>query len=157
MLQGKGGSKKPETKGSKQMGLGQSILVFIGLSAGFLVAAGVFSFAVMVGVVSRIVARTKTIRHLMLVEDCIVAGGTLGSLVSIYQPDLPFGMWFLVLFGIFSGIHAGCLAIALAEVVNVIPVFVRRVRLKVGLAYIITAFALGKAFGALWEMVLNVH
>lgn len=135
----------------------QGILAFIGLAAGFLVAAGVFSFAVMVGVVSRIVARTKTIRYLALVEDCIVLGGTFGSLVSVYQPKLPFGEWFLALYGIFSGIHAGCLAIALAEVVNVIPVFVRRVKLRVGLAYIVTAFAIGKAFGALWEMVLNVH
>ena len=139
------------------MGMEQVILAFIGLAAGFLVAAGVFAFTVMIGVVSRIVARTKTIRHLALIEDCIVVGGALGSLVSIYQPKLPVGAWFLALYGVFSGIHAGCLAIALAEVVNVIPVFVRRVQLRIGLAYVVTAFALGKAFGALWEMVLNVH
>jgi len=135
----------------------QGILAFIGVAAGFLVAAGVFSFAVMVGVVSRIVARTKTVKHLGLFEDCIVVGGALGSVVSIYQPELPLGVWFLVLYGLFSGIHAGCLAIALAEVVNAIPVFVRRIRLRMGLAYIVTAFALGKAFGALWQMVFNVH
>lgn len=135
----------------------QCILAFIGLAAGFLVAAGVFAFAVMVGVVSRIVARTRTIRHLSLFEDSIVVGGTLGSLVSIYQPTLPLGTWFLALYGVFSGIHAGCLAIAVAEVVNVIPIFVRRVRLRIGLAYIIVAFALGKAFGAFWQMVLNAH
>lgn len=139
------------------MGLRQLFLGFIGLSAGFLVAAGVFAFAVMIGVVSRIVARTKTIRHLAMIEDSIVLGGALGSLVSIYQPELPFGVWFLAVYGLFSGIHAGCLAIALAEAVNVIPVFVRRVHLRVGLAYVITAFALGKGFGVLWEMVLNAR
>ena len=135
----------------------QWILALIGVAAGFLVAAGVFAFAVMVGVVSRIVARTKTVKHLGLIEDSIVVGGTLGSIVSMYQLQLPFGAWFLALYGGFSGIHAGCLAIALAETVNVIPVFVHRIRLKMGLAYIVTAFALGKAFGALWQMVLNVH
>lgn len=135
----------------------QWILAFIGMAASFLVAAGVFAFAVMVGVVSRIVARTKTIKHLEVIEDSIVVGGALGSLVSIYQPELPFGVWFLALYGVFSGIHAGCLAIALAETVNVIPVFVRRVRLRLGLAYVVTAFAFGKAFGALWQMVFNVH
>lgn len=139
------------------MVIGQCILAFIGLAAGFLVAAGVFAFAVMVGVVTRIVARTKTIKHLGIIEDSIVLGGALGSIVSIYRPELPLGTWFLALYGWFSGIHAGCLAIALAEVVNVIPVFARRIRLKVGLAYIVTAFALGKAFGVLWEMVWNVH
>jgi len=135
----------------------QWILALIGVAAGFLVAAGVFAFAVMVGVVSRIVARTKTVKHLGLIEDSIVVGGTLGSIVSIYQLQLPFGAWLLALYGVFSGIHAGCLAIALAETVNVIPVFVHRIRLKMGLAYIVTAFALGKAFGALWQMVMNVH
>lgn len=134
----------------------QILLVVIGTASGFLVAAGVFAFAVMIGVVTRIIARTKTIRHLSLFEDSIVFGGALGSVVSIWQPQLPFGMWFLAVYGVFSGIHAGCLAIALAEAVNAIPVFVRRVRLRIGLAYIITAFALGKAFGVLWEMVWNV-
>lgn len=133
----------------------QILLAVVGMASGFLVAAGVFSFAVMVGVVTRIVARTKTIRHLSLFEDSIVLGGTLGSVVSIWQPRLPFGAVFLACYGIFSGIHAGCLAIALAEVVNAIPVFVRRIKLRVGLAYIVTAFALGKAFGVLWEMVWN--
>ena len=135
----------------------QCILAFIGVAAGFLVAAGIFAFAVMIGVVTRLVARTKTIKSLWVIEDSIVMGGTLGSLVSIYQPPLPFGAWLLAVYGFFSGIHAGCLAIALAETVNVIPVFVRRIRLKLGLAYIVTAFALGKAFGVLWQMVLNVH
>ena len=135
----------------------QCILAFIGAAAGFFVAAGVFAFAVMIGVVTRIVARTKTVKHLGLIEDSIVVGGALGSIVSIYRPELPFGAWFLALYGVFSGIHAGCLAIALAETVNVIPVFVRRIQLKFGLAYIVTSFALGKAFGVLWEMVINVH
>lgn len=134
----------------------QLLLAVIGTASGFLVAAGIFAFTVMVGVVTRIIARTKTIRHLSLFEDCIVLGGTLGSIVSIWQPRLPLGTAFLACYGIFSGIHAGCLAIALAEMVNAIPVFVRRVKLRIGLAYIITAFAFGKAFGVLWEMVWNV-
>ncbi len=135
----------------------QCILAFIGVAAGFLVAAGVYAFAVTVGVVSRIVARTKTVKYLSVIEDCIVVGGTLGSVVSIYQPQLPFGVWFLALYGGFSGIHAGCLAIAVAETINVIPVFAHRIRLRMGMVFIVITFALGKAFGALWQMVLNVH
>ena len=137
--------------------LEQGILAFIGVAAGFLVAAGVYAFAVMIGVVTRIVARTKTVKHLSIIEDSIVVGGGLGNVVSIYQPELPVGVWLLALYGVFSGIHAGCLALALAEVVNAIPVFVHRIRLRIGLVYIVVAFALGKAFGALWQMVLNVH
>ena len=96
------------------------ILAFIGAAAGFLVAAGVYAFAVTIGVVTRIVARTKTINNLGVIEDCIVVGGTLGSVVSIYQPQLPLGLWFLALYGAFSGMYAGCLAIAVAETINAI-------------------------------------
>lgn len=135
----------------------QWILGFIGVAAGFLVAAGVYAFAVTIGVVTRMVARTETVKHLGIIEDCIVLGGTLGSVISIYQPQLPLGVWFLGVYGAFSGIYAGCLSIALAETINVIPVFVHRIRLRTGLVCIIVAFALGKAFGALWQMVLNVH
>lgn len=135
----------------------QCILTFIGIAAGFLVAAGVYAFAVMIGVVPRIVARTKTANHLSIIEDSIVVGGALGNVVSIYQPDIHFGIWFLAVYGVFSGLQAGCLAIALAEVVNAIPVFVRRIRLRMGLVCVVVAFALGKAFGALLQMVLNVH
>jgi len=135
----------------------QCILAFIGMAAGFLVAAGVYAFAVTIGVVTRMVARTKTIKNLSVIEDSIVVGGALGSVVSIYQPQLPFGPWFLVLYGVFSGMYAGCLAIAVAETINAIPVFVHRIRLRMGLVGVIVAFALGKAFGALWQMVLNVH
>ena len=55
-------------------------------------------------------------------------------------------------FGIFAGIFVGCLSMALAEVVQVIPVFVRRIRLIYGLVYVVICFALGKAAGTLYQM-----
>ena len=40
-----------------------------------------------------------------------------------------------------------------AEVVNVIPVMTRRIRLKVGLPYIVLAFAVGKGVGAWYQLL----
>ncbi len=131
------------------------LLALIGLAAGVFVAAGVFAFMVMIGVVTRMVARTKTVKYLWLYEDMIVLGGGIGSLLMIYRPQLPIGGWILALFGLFSGIYAGSLALALAEIVNSIPVLTHRLHMKTGLWALVTVFALGKGFGALWQLWVN--
>lgn len=48
-----------------------------------------------------------------------------------------------------TGIFVGVLAMALTEVLNVIPILLRRTRLTKGLPWLILAFALGKVCGSL--------
>jgi stage V sporulation protein AB len=50
---------------------------------------------------------------------------------------------------LFAGIFVGCIAIAIAEMLNTIPIFVRRIRLGRGLGITLLAVALGKTVGAL--------
>ena len=101
------------------------LLCFIGLTAGSMVAAGVFAFITLIGVVTRLAARTKTVKHIMLYEDMVVLGGTLGNILTIFEWKIPVGAWLLCLFGLFSGIYIGCQAVALAEALKVIPVFAK--------------------------------
>ena len=42
------------------------VLVFIGLSSGGIIAAGVFAFLVMIGVFPRLIGKTGTKRHILL-------------------------------------------------------------------------------------------
>ena len=46
------------------------------------------------------------------------------------------------------GIFVGCLVMSLAETLKALPVLNRRIRLAVGLQYVILAVAAGKVFGA---------
>lgn len=136
--------------------LAQKILLgFIGLAAGSMVAAGVFAFITLIGVVTRFAARTKTVRHVMLYEDMVVLGGTIGNLLTIFEWKIPVGAWLLCLFGLFAGLYIGCQAIALAEALKVIPVFAKRIKLKVGMSIIILVLAFGKGLGALWQLYFN--
>ena len=66
-----------------------------------------------------------------------------------YLIVLPIGRPFLLIFGIFSGIFLGGWILALAEIADMFPVFVRRIQLKQGLPLIILSIAAGKAAGAL--------
>jgi stage V sporulation protein AB len=123
-------------------------MALIGLSAGVVVAGGLFGFIVGLGVISDFADRTRTASKVRLYEDMIAAGGILGNLIYTYQISLHFLEPLLGVFGLFSGIFVGCWAMALTEVLNVFPIFARRVRLKKGIAYVILGFAIGKGIGS---------
>ena len=116
------------------MWIPQILSAIIGLSAGMLVAAGLFSFITGLGVISDFADRTRTGEHVMLYEDAIVVGGILGNLLFV---------------GLLAGIFTGCWAMALAEMLEVFPIFVRRVKLVQCIPWVILGTALGKTAGAL--------
>ncbi len=126
----------------------QLLLALIGLSAGVTVAGGLFSFVVSLGVVSDFADRTHTGNHILLYETSVALGGILGNILFIYQIPVPIGTVILMLFGIFAGIFVGCWSMALAEILNVFPIFIRRVKVLKGVPYIILSIALGKGIGA---------
>ena len=124
-------------------------LAVLGLSAGITAAGGLFSFIIGLGVVSDFADRTHTGEHVMLYEDAIAVGGSLGAVISDYHLSVPFGVWLLPAVGLFGGIFVGCWAMALTEMLDLFPVFIRRIRLVRGVSAIIIGIALGKGLGAL--------
>ena len=131
------------------MWIRQVILGIVGLSSGFAVAGGMFAFLIALGVVSRFAGKTHTAKYILYYEDAAAIGGILGNLVSIYAFPVPVGMAGVVSFGLFSGIFTGAWAMALTEIVDAVPIFSRRIRLKTGLRWIILSMALGRTAGAL--------
>lgn len=126
----------------------QIIMALIGLSAGSIVAGGLFGFIVSLGVVSDFADRTGSANRIRLYEDVVALGGITGNLVVLYKIPLTVISSLLGVFGIFSGIFVGCWALALAEVLNVFPIFLRRINLTKGIGFIILGIAIGKVLGA---------
>lgn len=79
-------------------------LALIGISAGMVVAGGVFSFIVELGVISDFADRTHTAKHILFYEDMVSAGAVLGNLFQIFEVHLPGRSIFLGIFGLFGGI-----------------------------------------------------
>jgi stage V sporulation protein AB len=127
----------------------QILLVLIGLSAGFAAGAGLFSFIIGLGIVSDFADRTHTGNCVMFYEDCIAVGGSLGAIFYIYQISVPYGAWIVPVFGLFGGIFVGCWAMALTEILNLFPIFIRRAKVIRCIPYMILGIALGKGLGAL--------
>lgn len=133
----------------------QMILAFFGLCSGVAVAAGVFALILSIGVVNRLAGKTHTAKHILLYEDSILLGAIAGSVISLFPVTLPFGAAGELIFGLFAGMFTGCLAITLAEELNVIPVLFRRTRLSRGVGLVILSIALGKTAGSLLQFALG--
>ena len=133
---------------------GTCLLALIGLSAGIIVAGGLFSFVIGLGVISDFADRTHTGEHILRYEDSVALGGMVGNLVWIYNLSIPdpaasvIGEFVALFFGLFSGIFVGCWAMALAEILNVFPIFIRRFKVIEYVPYMILAVAVGKFVGA---------
>ena len=125
-------------------------LALVGLASGFAVSAGVFAFIISVGVIPRMIGKTQTVKDVLIYETIILLGGTFGNLFSLFQWNVPLGIPLLVLFGVSAGVFTGCLAVALAEILNSFPIMFRRLRIKEGLAWMLFFMAMGKTFGSLY-------
>lgn len=131
------------------MWIQQLILVLIGTSAGILVSGGLFAFIIGLGVVSDLADRTHTGKYILLYETMIAAGGFLGNIFYIFQIQLIPITFLLGIYGLFAGIFMGCWTMAIAEVLKVFPIFIRRARLHRMISYMILGVAVGKGVGAL--------
>ena len=79
----------------------------------------------------------------------IVWGGILGNIWNVFGLGLPLGTPGLAIFGLVSGVYVGAWAMALAEIVDAIPIFMRRISLKRGVGLLIAGLAFGRTLGGL--------
>lgn len=152
------------------MFLKQVFMGMCGLSFGFLASAGVFTVLVSVGLIPRFAGKMHVARKVFALEEAVVLGTLTGGFFSLFSDWGNLGafvldrqifgantdnIWkvagnvFLVIFGIFAGMFVGCLALAIAEMLNSIPIFTRRIGFRHGLGVAIAAAACGKLIGSL--------
>lgn len=127
----------------------QILLAVLGLSGGMVVSAGLFSLIVEIGVISDFADRTHTADRILLYEDCTALGGIVGNLIFLFKWPLPFQSVLLPVFGLLSGVFVGCWAMGLAEILNVFPIFIRRIKIVRYTTAFIISIAVGRGIGAL--------
>lgn len=132
------------------------LLWIMGISSGLMVSAGVFTVLFVVGLVPRFAGRTDTAWCEIFYEECLIFGAVLADVLSVFPIKGSLGSspnllltGLLVLIGVFAGIFVGCLSIALSEVLDGIPIFARRIRLKMGVSIAVLMVAVGKIAGSI--------
>lgn len=146
-------------------------LAVFGVSFGLVVSGGVFTVLISVGLIPRFAGKMHIAKQVFVLEEMVVLGTLAGNFFSVFYDDAGFGKWvlhsqlfgtgntdgvwhfisnvILILYGIFAGIFVGCLALAIAEMLDSIPIFSRRIGFRHGLGIAILAVALGKMIGSL--------
>lgn len=126
-----------------------------GLVSGTAAAAGSFALISSIGVIPRMAAKSSTSSHVTVYETAVICGGTAGNILTILgMAQIPAGAAVLAVSGVFAGVFVGCLAAALAEVLQVWPLIFRRSRIKCGLQAGMFCFAMGKLAGALYYFIV---
>ena len=157
------------------MGWKVTFLILVGASYGLLAAAGVFTVLVAVGLVPRFAGKTHTGQQVILYEEMVIFGTVVGALVSVFPEYARFGAFWQtrfpeylrqlsavgvcvqVIFGLFSGMFIGCLALAIAEMLDSIPIFSRRISFRHGMGLAILSMAAGKLCGSLLYFWTELH
>ncbi len=160
-------------------------LCLLGTGFGLLASAGVFNIFVAIGLVPRFAGKTHTADKILVYEEMVVFGTLIGAFFSIYPEYSQFAAWWQqrfatpevgaqnlltypvwidmvgkvlqVVFGVFSGMFVGCLALAIAEMLDSFPILARRVSFRHGLGCAILSMACGKIFGSLWYFVAELQ
>ncbi len=144
------------------------MLGFCGICFGIITSAGVFTVLSAVGLVPRFIGKTHSAKEVMLYENMIILGTTVGGIFSVLGDEIRLGYFFvnrlgvsvaawervanivLAAGGLFSGMLVGCLALAIAEMLDSIPIFTRRVSFRHGLGIVVLCIAVGKLCGSLF-------
>ncbi len=136
------------------MWLQHVFLGFLGLACGLSVATGSFAIAVKLGIIPQMAKKSKTAKHIITYENATICGGVVGNILAVYPAiHFPVGHFVLGMFGLSAGIFVGCMAVALAEIINAYPIMYRRLKLKMGLEWMLGAIALGKMGGCLFYFI----
>lgn len=128
-------------------------VIFLGLASGLAVGSGFVAFLTVLGVIPRLTQLSKTMRMIQHYEWAVVIGALTGVMASLRDPVLGISSYFLIPLGITGGIFVGMLAAALTEVLNVLPILAKRIRLDGKIILLIMAIVLGKIFGSIFQWV----
>lgn len=139
-------------------------------SFGSLSSAGVFTVLASIGLVPRFAGRFHISKYVFVLEEMVVLGTIVGCVFSVFGRYMQIGSWMrehavfgnstqavwsviaaiiIIMFGAFAGMFIGCLALAIAEMLDSIPIFTRRIGFRHGLGIVILAMAAGKLIGSL--------
>ena len=142
------------------------LLAVFSLCYGLLSAAGVFTVLIAIGLVPRFAGQTHTASKVFSYEEAVVFGAIFGCLISIFEKYCGLAYFLRLhfpeaeeifeaagyciqgIFGFFCGMFIGCLALAIAEILDSIPIFSRRISFRHGTGLAVLAMAAGKLMGS---------
>lgn len=137
------------------------IMISLGLSAGLGVAAGTFAFFLVIRVIPRMIQKAGLEEKIITIENKLIQGILFGTVLSLFYWKKRWLYWLLgktllTIYGLSAGIFSGCIAVALAEILDVFPIFFRRLHMKEEMTEpLLAVMAFGKMVGSLFYFLFG--
>lgn len=135
------------------------VMALTAFGGGAVISAAVFALIASTGVITRMAGKTHTAKYVRTYETAVVIGGILWNVIWVFSVRIPLkaeihqSLQFVM--SLAQGIFVGCLAVSLAEALNATAIFARRVKIKVGLSFVILAVAVGKVLASVIQFTNN--
>lgn len=128
------------------------ISILWGFASGIVISTGILAFINAIGVIPRLTTKCKVTTHYYAVANASLLGIMAGTIFYLWDDYICLSLpkFLVAFFGLVFGIFIGCLAMALAEILNVMPITKSRLKLKRGMYILVLAFAIGKMVGTLF-------
>lgn len=138
------------------MSLNSAIMIVLGFCSGAGVAAGTYAFFLVIRVIPRMIQKAGLENKIIYIENKLIQGILFGTVLSLFFWKKRwlywlFGKTLLTIYGLSAGIFSGCIAVALAEILDVFPIFFKRIGLKEEMTEpLLAVMAVGKMVGSLF-------
>ena len=132
-------------------------MAIVGFGGGMIAAGGMVALLIGLGITPRFAGITHTADRILLYEDFTMLGAVVGNVLQLYEPSLAVGKIGLAVYGLGAGMFLGAWILALAEMVDVFPIAIRRLKIKVGVPLIIVTVAAAKICGSLLYFYQGMH
>jgi stage V sporulation protein AB len=133
------------------------ILVTLGLSGGLAVGGALVAFLTVLGIAPRLAQITRTHQYIGWYENSIVAGSVFWTWTGLQDMTFYLPKDATLLIGLFSGMFVGLLAAALTEVLNVLPILAKRIKMVDKMIWLLMAMVFGKVLGSLFHWIIFVR
>ena len=132
------------------------ILIIGSFGGGIIVGGAIAAFITILEIVPRLAQFTETENKIKLYQSTMVTSFILSIIFYFYDFKLNVFEIVTIPVGFIYGVFIGLLSSALAEVLNVIPVIAKKVKIKNDFKYLVWALAGGKVAGSLiYWIILN--
>ncbi len=127
--------------------------IFVGFAGGIAVGSALVALLTVLDFLSRLAQFAKT-RKYGWMEVALISGAVSWSIIDFQHWHLHLPHWMSSFWGLLGGIFVGLLAAALTEVLNVLPILAKRIKMNNLIQYFLLAMILGKVMGSLFHWLI---
>lgn len=131
------------------------LLIVVAFGGGVTVGSAAAAFISILQVVPRLIQITNTRQYVRLYQYVITIGFILFTIIYFSEYHMNLSKYIAIPIGLTFGIFIGLLSSALAEVLNVIPVLSKKLKIKDYLKYVILTLVAGKVIGSLYFWIFT--